>query len=184
MKKLLTICVLLATAFVSQAQEKQKEDCDCPRPKDGKFLNICTLVENQDFNYKKELMAMACADLKNDSPETIKAKVNCMWEKYYAEFNCGGDGFTPHGNVLKYSVHQGFDYFIDNVVRLYGLNLNILDPADGKTLLDFILDQINMYKKFSDYKDKAPDALRRVKGLENTYNYFKNDFGAKHAKDL
>ena len=70
------------------------------------------------------------------------------------------------------------------MVRLYGLNLNIVDPADGKTLLDFILDQINMYKKYSDYKDKAPDALRRVKGLEDKYNHYKNDFGAKHAKDL
>jgi hypothetical protein len=178
MKKLITICLLTAIVFTNQAQEKQKEDCDCPEPKGGKFVNFCTLVENQDSRYKKQLMEMSCVDLQKDSPETIKAKVNCMFEKYYAEFGCDNSGFlVPQGNILKYAVNQEFEYFVDGMVKEFGININIKDPADGKTLLDFVSDEINRYKKSPEYQYK-------VKKLQEIYNHFKNDYGAKHSKDL
>ena len=74
MKKLLSLNLLLLLSFTSFAQV---DPCDCPRPTDGKFVNICTLVENQDLAYKKQFREMSCVDLINDSPETQKEKVNC-----------------------------------------------------------------------------------------------------------
>jgi hypothetical protein len=157
---------------------------DCPKPKGGKFLNICTLVENQDVKYKKELLAMSCADPAKDSPITLKSKVSLMWEQYYKDFSCDGDGFIPQGNVLKYSIHQGFNYFVDGVIREFSLNINLKDPSDNKTLLDFTQDQINQYKSFADYKNNAPDALKRVKDLQTTYDHLRNDLKAKHSNEL
>lgn len=183
-KKIFALCLLSAITFTSHAQQTAVADCNCPKPKGGKFLNICTLVENQDFAYKKEIKLMSCVDLLKDSSETIRRKVNCMWEKYYTEFSCEGDGFSPPGNVLKYAVNQGFDYFIDGMVKEFGVNINIKDPANGKTLLDFVLSEINRYKSYYDYKEKAPDAIRRVDNLERTYNHFKNDLYALHASEL
>ena len=184
MKKLITFCLLLLTGFSIKAQNKDTLTCNCPRPKDGKFGNICTLVENQDFAYKKEIKLMSCVDLLKDSPETIRRKVNCMWEKYYNEFNCEGSGFITQGNVLKYAINQGFDYFIDGMVKEFGVNINNKDPANDKTLLDFVLSEINRYKSYYDYKEKAPDAIRRVDDLVRTYNHLKNDLKAKHASEL
>ena len=184
MKKLITFCLLLLTGFSIKAQNKDTLTCNCPRPKDGKFINICTLVENHDFAYKKEIMQMACVDLLKDSPEIIRRKVNCMWEKYYNEFNCEGSGFITQGNVLKYAINQGFDYFIDGMVKEFGVNINNKDPANDKTLLDFVLSEINRYKSYYDYKEKAPDAIRRVDDLVRTYNHLKNDLKAKHASEL
>ena len=184
MKKLITFCLLLLTGFSIKAQNKDTLTCNCPRPKDGKFINICTLVENHDFAYKKEIMQMACVDLLKDSSEIIRRKVNCMWEKYYKEFSCNGESFTNKGNVLKYAVNQGFALFIDGMVKHFGVDINIKDPADGKTLLDFVLDEINEFKNFPDYKVQESDINKRVKELEVIYKHLKNDLKAKHASEL
>ena len=151
---------------------------DCPKPKGGKFLNFCTLVENQDARYKKELISMSCADPAKDSPTTVKTKVGYMWEKYYDEFGCDDAGFlVPQGNILKYSINQEFENFVYGVVEEFNLNINLKDPADGKTLLDFTLDEINRYKKRPEYQYK-------VKELQGIYNNLKNNLKAKHASEL
>ncbi len=151
---------------------------ECPRPSDGKFVNICTLVENKDSHYKKEFLAMSCADSKKDSPEVVKTKVNHMWETYFKEFGCDSTGFMiGQGNVLKFSVSQEFEDFVDGVVNDFGININLKDPADGKTLLDFTLDEINRYKGDKNYPEKS-------KELELIYAHLKNDLKAKHSNEL
>lgn len=177
MKKTFALCLLSVITFTCYAQQPAA-DCNCPTPKGGKFINFCILVENKDAQYKEELLQMSCVDLTKDSPQTIRAKVQCMWRKYYAEFGCDDTGFlVPQGNILKYAVNQEFELFIDEVVEDFGLDINLKDPADGKTLLDFVLDEVKRYKKDPDYKKK-------VKELERIYNHLKNDLKAKHAKDL
>ena len=52
--------ILLLQALTSYAQ---KAPCYCPRPSDGKFENIFTLVGNQDLAYRKQFREMACVDL-------------------------------------------------------------------------------------------------------------------------
>ena len=109
----------------SELEEVAAKVKDCPRPTDGKFVNICTLVENQDLAYKKEFLAMSCADPKKDSPETVKSKVSLMWETYYKEFGCDSTGVpVGQGNVLKFSVNQEFELFVDGVVKDFGININ------------------------------------------------------------
>ena len=177
MKKTFALCLLSVIIFTSHAQQPAVADCNCPTPKAGKFLNFCTLVENQDIGYKEKLLQMSCVDIIKDSPETIKAKVQCMWKKYYAEFGCDNTGFlVPQGNILKYAVNKEFELFIDGVVEDFGLDINIKDPADGKTLLDFVLDEVKRYKK-SPYQDKSIE-------LQRIYDHFKFDLYALHANEL
>ncbi|HKZ67310.1 MAG TPA: hypothetical protein VJ111_13180 [Chitinophagaceae bacterium] len=190
MKKILAICLLLITAFTSHAQQPII-DCNCPTPKEGIFYEFCYLVEDKDINYKQELMEMSCVDLKTDSKETINAKVNCMWEKYYHEFWCGDFGFpVPQGNILKYAVNQEFELFIDALVEEFGLDINIKDPADGKTLLDFVTDEIKRYKRYisTDNGANSKEIIEfwsaKVKELESIYDHLKNDFYALHANEL
>ena len=162
----------------SELEEVAAKVKDCPRPTDGKFVNICTLVENQDLAYKKEFLAMSCADPKKDSPETVKSKVSLMWETYYKEFGCDSTGFpVGQGNVLKFSVNQEFELFVDGVVKDFGININLKDPSDGKTLLDFTLDEINRYKGDKDYPEKSAE-------LERIYAHLKNDLKAKHSNEI
>ena len=177
MKKILTLCLLLTTAFASHAQQP-KPDCDCPKPIEGKFVQIETMVENQDLDINKALMEMSCADPKKDSPAIVKAKVKCMWEKYYAEFGCNSTGFlVANGNILKYAINQEFEYFVDGMVEEFGISINMKDPSDGKTLLDFVLDEINRYKKDKNYQYKVPE-------LQRIYDHLKNEYYALHANEL
>ncbi len=177
MKKLITICLLFLLNFSIKAQTAGTVDCDCPTPKGGKFLNFCTLVENQDSRYKKELLQMSCVDLIKDSPETIKAKLQCMWKKYYAEFGCDDIEFlVAQGNILKYAINQEFELFVDGVSEI-GLDINLKDPADGNTLLDFVLDEVERYKKYPDFQNKT-------KELQEIYDHLKFDLYALHASEL
>ena len=179
MKKLITICLIITTVLTSQAQEKQKEVCDCPEPKGGKFIYFCTLVENQDKRYVTQMMEIACADPKKDLPETVRAKVQCMFAKYYAEFGCDSTGFSiAQGNILKYAVNQEFENFIYGMVEEFGIDINIKDPADGKTLLDFILDEKIRYKR------GVPEYQFKAKELEDIYNTLRIDYYALHANEL
>ena len=178
MKKLITFSVFFLLTFSTKPQIKDSADCNCPIPKGVKFLNFCTLVENQDYRFKKELLQMSCVDFIKDSPATIKAKVQCMWKKYYREFRCDDSGFlVPNGNILKYAINQEFELFVDALVEEFGLDINLKDPANGKTLLDFSLDEIKCYKKRPEYQYK-------VKELEAIYKHLKNDLKAKHASEL
>ena len=178
MNKLITFCLSFLLSFTLKAQTTSTADCNCPTPKGGKFLYFCTLVENKDVRYKDEILQMSCADPLKDSKETIRRKVNCMWEKYYFLFGCDNTGFlVPQGNILKYAVNQEFELFVDAMVEEWDVSINMKDPADGKTLLDFTLDEIIRYKKEDDKKSK-------VRELERIYNHFKNDLYALHASEL
>jgi hypothetical protein len=175
MRTILSLNLLLITTITSYAQV---DLCDCPRPKDGKFVNICTLIENKDVNFIEEFISMACVDLIKDSKETIKAKVSCTWEKYYTEWGCDGTGFTVgQGNCLKYSITQEFEIFIDGMVQEFGININLKDPSDGNTLLDFVTSEIERYRFDTDYPEKS-DEIQRI------YNHLKNDLNAKHSNEL
>ncbi|HMI79296.1 MAG TPA: hypothetical protein VK484_10915 [Ferruginibacter sp.] len=177
MKRTVGVCLLLVVMFNTHAQQTAA-DCNCPTPKGVKFLNFCTLVENQDSRYKQQLREMSCVDLTKDSPETILAKVQCMWRRFFAEFGCDDSGFlVPQGNILKYAVNQEFEYFVDGVVEEFDLDINLKDPADGKTLLDFVLDEVARYKKNPEYQKKA-------KELQEIYDHFKFDLYALHANEL
>ncbi len=178
MKKLLTFCLLFLLSFSIKAQTAGTADCNCATPKVGKFINFCTRVENRDIRYKQDLIERSCVDLTKDSPETIKAKLQCMWKKYYAEFGCDDSGFlVPQGNILKYAVNKEFELFIDGVVEDFGLDINLKDPADGNTLLDFVLDEVKRYIKHPNYQQKS-------KELQVIYNHFKFDLYALHANEL
>lgn len=154
------------------------DDCSCPRPKDGHFLYLWTLTENKDPNYDNHLQRISCVDKEKDTDATIREKVNCTWEKYYAEWICNSTGFSVgDGNVLKYAVNEENELFVDGMVQDFGININLRDPADGKTLLDFVSDEILRYRNDENYGYKAPE-------LELIYNHFKNDLNAKHAIEL
>lgn len=76
MRKIFTICLLVATAFTIQAQEKQIEDCNCPAPEKVDYVQICSYTkekkrakeESLDYLFQEKLLKMSCVDLKNDSP--------------------------------------------------------------------------------------------------------------------
>jgi hypothetical protein len=153
MKIIAILCFLLVMSFTLQAQEKQKADCNCPEPEKLDYVQVCwyshdklRAIEPSDFTYRFEqkIMEMSCVDLKNDSKETIIQKVNCMWNKYKTYFSCDSLGFhIPNGNILKFTLNFNFADFIYYMGDNYNIDFMFIDPADGKTVLQYLDEEIS-----------------------------------------
>ena len=187
MKNLITICLLVTTIFTTQAQEKKVEDCDCPEPTKSQISNLCqNLYDNEPawdendpvgYQYQANLWEMSCADLKKDSKEIAWKKIECMWNKYREKFRCYNTSSAANEkNILKFSIDSGFTVFISEFAH-YNLDANFKDPADGKTVLDFLKDQINSIR------NSPPVNYDKIKEYNRLYDLLANK-GAKHSKDL
>jgi hypothetical protein len=133
--------------------------------------------EDSKYNYlfQSTLERMACVE-KTDSEEVVIRKVQSFWDKYYSECKCNRDDFVlANRNILKYAAQHAWDEFFI-LIKQYKLNLNVIDPVDGKTLMDFVDHE---YKRI---KQIAPDS-DRTKSLKKLYDYLRSN-GALYAVEL
>ena len=158
----------------------------CPKPTEDMFLTVCNSINasklatdeaNFSYKYQEDLWEMSCAKVGKDTPEQAKQKIQIMWNTYRTEFKCPG-GVTDsirNGNVTKYAMDNQFSTFVVYIIKKYELDMNFIDPKDGKTLLDFVEEELATLRK-ANYTDKADDYQRVYDLLIKT--------GAKRAKDL
>jgi len=190
MKKLTTFLILLANLVTCHAQEtaSAKTDvCDCPEPSETDFTRVCNSIYDKKsptdvnaiiaYKYQEDLYKMSCVDISIDSKDVIYEKIRCMWNKNKEKFRCFQyDGVSvPNSNVLKFCMDVNFSTFLVTAVKKYKLELNFIDPADGKTIMDFLDSQLKSYRN-ADYVDKANEYQR-------IYELLKAN-GAKHSSEL
>jgi antitoxin component YwqK of YwqJK toxin-antitoxin module len=165
----------------------EKELLNCPEPLASRISALCGSVDGQyededeesryNYSFEKELEALACVDLKKDSPEEAKKKVQLWWNKYHDNCKCEKINVVLWGgNILKYAISTRFDGFIYSITKTYQLNLNFIDPKDGKTALDFAIEEYEVFKK-----NNPTHSL--VKRMESMIKLLK-DGGAKRAREL
>jgi hypothetical protein len=160
---------------------------ECPQPTTQQFEQICDQVYTKkeaseeselSFKYQETLWKMSCAQDGEENLEEARLKVQQMWNKYRTSFSCDYPGVqVPRGNITKLSLDTGFSIFILDAVKNYKLDMNFKDPTDGKTIVDYIKEEIDRYKKSS------VDVNSKIKEYENLYSLLKAQ-GAKHSKDL
>ena len=154
MKKLITLCLLLAAVFTGWAQQNIKDIIDdCPQPSKQQIIRVCISIYEKTsptdesglgYKYQEDLYEMSCVDLQNDSQETIIQKINCMWNKYRTKFACDSLGFSiPNGNILKFTLNFNFADFVYYMGDYYNVDFTFVDPADGKTLLEYLDKEIS-----------------------------------------
>lgn len=148
---------------------------NCPKPKAAKMEKFCDVISERGMDYEIELNSMSCVR-QDDLATTKKEKVQVMWAKYKNEFTCEQDGFmVKDGNVLKLSVHSNFTGFLDGLVNDFAIDINYIDPADGKNVLDFTRDEIDRLKS----EGNQPERLNE---LNQMYSHLKNNLKAKHTE--
>jgi len=165
------ICIV--TTFPLQADKA--EDCDCPPPSKDDIIGFCLnvkqgLVEPDDspfiYAFERSLWEMSCAKAGSDSEEKAKEKIRKMWNKYKLCFACDMLGFSvPNGNILKLSMDSAFPDFVDMMVRDYKVVYDFKDPADGKTLLEFVESEIEKFKSYSNDNSLKIRELEKIKKL-------------------
>lgn len=177
MKHLLLFTIFPMFFTQSAPPQNQKE---CPNL-DG-LVEICMIVEQKledddhEYNlyvYQTKIYNAACVDIANDSPEEVKRKVQAWWNNYrlHERLTCNTPAF-PRGSLIKYAVYQRASEFIEDVTNTWALDVNYLDPRDGKTVLDYVSEEL--------LKEKGRPAEPILKRY---YEKFKKT-GAKHSWEL
>lgn len=166
--------------FFTQSAPPQTEK-ECPNLE--RFGEICMLVsekledDESEYNlylYQTRIYDAACVDIANDSPEEVKRKVQVWWNKYrlHLRLKCDTLAFR-RASLIKYAIQQLSSEFIEDVTNTWGLDMNFIEPEDGKTVLDYLSDQIN--------KEREDSPVKPI--LKRYYEKFKKT-GAKHSWEL
>lgn len=121
------------------------------------------------------ILAFAGVD-KEDDEEVVASKTRAV-APAIMNLTCNSPNFRPkNGNFLKYAVAKQFDYLIVTIAHRWkwGEYLNVVDAADGQTLLDFA------------YGEYAAETARNssIAGKISTYIKVLESNGAKRAEGL
>jgi hypothetical protein len=156
---------------------------NCPDP--SKLLGICRSLNDQrrvpiantdrtQYEYEQKMKEAACV-LPGEDQATVRRKVQTLWNNHQTNFGCTVAGFDlSNGNILKYSVRSRAFDFLNLSVETWNLNLNIVDPVDNKTVLDYLRSEIEANSNTSN--EILPQ-------LQEYYDFLK-DAGAKHRSEL
>ncbi len=160
---------------------------ECPVPSKSDFELVCDNVYTKkisgdetelNYKYQETLWKMSCAKDGVDNLDEARKKIQTMWNKYRTSFSCNYPGLkVPNGNVTKMSVDTGFTTFIMDAVKEYKLDMNFKDPIDGKTILDFINDEISSLKK------STVNMSDKIREYESLYKILQAN-GAKTSREL
>ena len=189
MKKLITICLLMATIFTTQAQQNINEIINnCPTPTNDDIIGICGSIYNKKpsregsqfaFKFEDDLWEMACIEPTREilnNPEALKIaikKIQTMWMNNRNNFICNGFPLRD-ANITNFSINSGFPTFLRSAIKVYKLDMNFKVTNQG-TIMDYILEEIESYK--------SANMSTKVNELEKIYKILENA-GAKHAKEL
>lgn len=105
-----------------------------------------------------------------DSEEEMYRKIREVWTLYEDRLVCDTIAFSlVGGNILKAATVSRNEGFYNAVIK-WGVNLNRIDPVDGKTVLDFFRDKIATHPPNIDFYE--------------AYYLMLKHYGAKHASDI
>lgn len=156
-----------------------------PLPDEITLSGICGLVSSQiplrdphqdapaaRYLYQYQLQSLAEIRV-GDTPELIASKMQAYWRENNHHLTCDTSGFNvPNGYLLKFAVARRSDQFLNDMLRVWRVDLNWVDPADGRTTLDYIRDE----------RQRSPSpAVIRV--MDRYYRNFRAA-GALHREEL
>lgn len=178
MEKLTTILLLLLSFTLSYAQQTPAEkDCFERLKTSGNaraLRGMCDHVITPDFldgqySYVTKFK-QAAGVTEEDSEEEVYRKIRKVWDEYEDCLTCHTIAFALQGgNILKAATVSLNETFYKAVIK-WGVNLNRIDPVDGKTVLDFLQDKLA----------KNPPNIEFYRAY---YQIFK-EHGAKHAAEI
>ena len=123
-----------------------------PKPTDIKAFCDCIAIretptatdkEYFEYGFEKRLMDFAGANITKKSRESTTAKISKWWDKYKTLFRCNSSTFNVEkGSILKFAIVQGFEPFLETIVGTYQMDINYIDPADNRNVLDYVNDEL------------------------------------------
>ncbi len=165
---------------VSAILDKVESD-SCPKKDNVEDLcnSIFDQKEDSDpessyvYKYQRIILEASCVNSDKDTQVDKINKINAMWNRLTNKLTCDSTRFNvTNGNILKLAVARRFDSVIEDAAQVWKVNLNVVDPSDQLTVLDYVAKQIDVYK------GTVNEAL-----LQEYYKVLKAA-GAKHKREL
>jgi hypothetical protein len=113
----------------------------------GKLHGICDYVYSRDrastgsgYRYTfQRMLADATRAKPGDDVETRRTRLRYLWLDNQPVFGCTASNFDiSNGNLLKYSISSRSYEFLNYAIEDWQLELNFIDPADHRTVLDYV----------------------------------------------
>ena len=126
------------------------------------------------YRYERKIYEAAGVNFDLDTPAVARAKIQSLWiDLYFENFTCDSLNFQiPNGSILKYAVQTRNFSIVDNAMRPWRLELNVIDDQDQETLLGFIEHKIT--------ENRGSDTERILGGYAATLRRY----GALTCKEL
>lgn len=186
MRKLIRLFFLIIYQNFCFAQSNNDK---CPAPTKDQFSRVCSDLYSRDeseengtglsYAYQEKLWKMSCAKPGKDNIDIARKKIQNMWNENREKFRCYNypTSIATDANITKFSLDTGFTGFISEGIKKYKLDMNFIDPADNKTLLDFVMEQEKLIRNLTPVNiERADEYLRIYKMLLQN--------GAKHSWEL
>ncbi len=126
-----------------------------------------------EYEFEERINKLACVDITKDSQEVINKKIHDWWIKNEKDVVCIDLTFNvSRGNLSKLAVFTSFTEVLVRAVYDWKVPLNTIDKGDGRTILDYIKDEI------SRNKDQPKEST-----LKSYYDLLRKA-GAKHRNEL
>ena len=179
------ILILSTQLFICIVCISQTSKEDCPKPNSEFYKYLCSYVDDQDlyeegdgryYHYFQFWIEKAACVTMQDPDSTRVKKVQDWWNKYKYNCTCNRSNFSiTDGSILKYAVQTSFDPFLSKVIEFYKLGINFIDPADGKTVLDFTKEEYDRLYKLSPNNPKTKSLERIFKLLRANGALYKSE---------
>jgi len=124
-----------------------------------------------EYEFEERIYKMAGADITKDSFDVINKKVHDLWINNEKRFVCNETSFNVmRGNILKLVAYRSFSEFLYRALYDWKVPLNTIDESDGRTILDYIKDELLRSKDQSNEKAlKSYYELLRKAGAKHKY---------------
>ena len=180
---IINLLVYVHSIFYAQNIETKKIDFSKCKPTMPNPNQFCGYVGSQntykgidsnfDYTFQEVMYNSACADIESMSDKEVNQKLRIWWDLYKDKLVCDSLQFNvSNGSVFKYAISSKVNSFIDDAIYAK-LDLNFVDKADDRTVLDYTRDEIKKHSETSE--------TRKV--LERYYQKLRNA-GAKHKSEL
>jgi hypothetical protein len=140
---------------------------------------LCSVVyertraaEESGFRWEFERIIYEAAGANEPSKldQSNLARIQALWNNYPEHFTCASPDFdVPDGSILKYAVSSRNFSFLNYAIS-WKLNLNSVDQFDGRTLLDYLEQQVrdNQGSEIEPQLQEYADAVRSSGGRRSS----------------
>lgn len=148
-KGLFALSLMLLSSFALAQASVGAKDLARQRDVNAALDGLCNDVNNKtlsninpdeyNYEYERKFYVAAGVNFKRDNLVEASAKLKTLWEENSALFVCSSTNFSvPNGDLLKYAIETRSFGLVEDAMGPWHLDLNRIDPADCRTLLDFV----------------------------------------------